>query len=52
MQSNPADSWRRSILRHSFRPIVLLCLGLPALVFFAVEVEKWLARRGVIYRNA
>jgi Ca2+-transporting ATPase len=29
-----------------------LCVLLPASVFVAVEIEKWLARRGVIYRDA
>ena len=27
------------------------CVLLPSLVFVAIEIEKWLARRGVIYRN-
>jgi Ca2+-transporting ATPase len=35
------------------RPLPLfdlgVCLGLSSLVLFAVEVEKWLVRRGVIY---
>ena len=29
-----------------------LCLGLSTVVFFAVEAEKWLGRRGVIFREA
>jgi Ca2+-transporting ATPase len=28
-----------------------VCLLLSSLVFFAVEIEKWLVRRGVIYTN-
>ncbi len=28
-----------------------ICIGLPSLVFVAVEVEKWLKRRGVLYRR-
>ena len=28
-----------------------LCVVLPSLVFVAIEVEKWLARRGVLYRQ-
>ena len=28
-----------------------VCLVLSSLVLFAVEIEKWLVRRGVIYRN-
>ncbi len=28
-----------------------LCLVLSTVVFFAVEAEKWLVRRGLIYRN-
>ncbi len=28
-----------------------LCVLLPALVFVAVEIEKWLTRRGVLYRS-
>ena len=31
---------------------VAICIGLPALVFVAVEIEKWLLRRGVIYAEA
>jgi Ca2+-transporting ATPase len=27
-----------------------LCVGLPSLVLVAIEIEKWLARRGLIYR--
>ncbi|HEY9050672.1 MAG TPA: cation-translocating P-type ATPase, partial [Gammaproteobacteria bacterium] len=29
-----------------------VCLALSSLVLFAVEIEKWLVRRGVIYANA
>jgi len=29
-----------------------VCLALSSLVLFAVEIEKWLARRGLIYANA
>ena len=28
-----------------------VCLGLSSLVLFAVEIEKWLVRRGIIYTN-
>jgi Ca2+-transporting ATPase len=28
-----------------------ICLALSTLVFFAVEAEKWLARRGLLYAN-
>ena len=28
-----------------------LCVLLPSLVFVAIEVEKWLMRRGLIYRR-
>jgi len=28
-----------------------LCVLLSSVVFFAVEIEKWLARRGIIYNN-
>jgi Ca2+-transporting ATPase len=28
-----------------------LCVLLPALVFVAIEIEKWLTRRGVLYRG-
>jgi Ca2+-transporting ATPase len=28
-----------------------LCVLLPGVVFVAVEIEKWLARRGVLYRK-
>ena len=28
-----------------------LCLALSSVVFFAVEIEKWLVRRGLIYRS-
>jgi Ca2+-transporting ATPase len=31
---------------------LLVCLGLSSLVLFAVEIEKWLIRRGVIYGAA
>ncbi|MFA6313905.1 MAG: cation-translocating P-type ATPase [Sterolibacterium sp.] len=31
---------------------LLLCLGLSSIVFCAVEIEKWLIRRGRIYREA
>lgn len=38
------------------RPLPLLdlvvCLLLSSLVLFAVEIEKWLVRRDLIYRNA
>ena len=27
-----------------------LCVGLASTVYFAVEAEKWLIRRGVLYR--
>jgi Ca2+-transporting ATPase len=27
------------------------CILLPGAVFVAIELEKWLARRGVLYRN-
>jgi len=29
---------------------LVLCLALSSIVFFAVEIEKWLIRRGLIYR--
>jgi len=29
-----------------------VCLALSSLVLFAVEIEKWLVRRGVIYNNS
>lgn len=29
-----------------------VCLALSSLVLFAVEIEKWLIRRGMIYRNS
>jgi Ca2+-transporting ATPase len=29
-----------------------ICIGLPSLVFVAIEVEKWLLRRGVLYRRS
>jgi Ca2+-transporting ATPase len=28
---------------------LLLCVGLSSLIFIAVEIEKWLIRRGWIY---
>ncbi len=28
-----------------------VCLGLSSLVLFAIEIEKWLVRRGLIYRD-
>ena len=31
---------------------LLVCLALSSLVLFAVEIEKWLVRRGVIYRES
>ncbi|MCX7176923.1 MAG: cation transporting ATPase C-terminal domain-containing protein [Proteobacteria bacterium] len=31
---------------------LILCLALSSVVFFAVEIEKWLIRRGSIYREA
>ena len=31
---------------------LLVCLALSSLVLFAVEFEKWLVRRGVIYRES
>ena len=31
---------------------LLVCLALSSLVLFVVEIEKWLVRRGLIYRNA
>jgi Ca2+-transporting ATPase len=30
---------------------LLLCIALSAVVFFAVEIEKLLVRRGVLYQN-
>jgi len=30
---------------------LLFCLGLSSIVFFVVEIEKWLRRRGWIYRS-
>jgi Ca2+-transporting ATPase len=30
---------------------LLLCLALSSIVFFAVELEKWMRRRGWLYRN-
>lgn len=31
---------------------LLLCLALSSVVFFAVEAEKWLVRRGLLYRTS
>lgn len=31
---------------------LMLCLALSSVVFFAVEIEKWLVRRGLIYRTS
>jgi Ca2+-transporting ATPase len=31
---------------------LLVCFALSSLVLFAVEIEKWLVRRGVLYREA
>jgi Ca2+-transporting ATPase len=31
---------------------LVVCLVLSSLVLFAVEVEKWLVRRGILYRNS
>jgi Ca2+-transporting ATPase len=31
---------------------LVVCLALSSLVLFAVEIEKWLVRRGVIYRES
>jgi len=31
---------------------LMVCLALSSLVLFAVEIEKWLVRRGVIYRES
>jgi Ca2+-transporting ATPase len=28
-----------------------LCLALSSVVFFAVEIEKWLVRQGLIYQD-
>jgi len=28
---------------------LVLCIALSSLVFFAVEIEKWLVRRGYLY---
>ena len=30
---------------------LLLCIALSTVVFFAVEIEKWLVRRGALYQN-
>ena len=27
------------------------CILMPAIVFVAVEIEKWLTRRGLVYRS-
>jgi len=32
-------------------PELIICLLLSSLVLFAVEIEKWLVRRGVLYQN-
>jgi P-type Ca2+ transporter type 2C len=32
-------------------PELLLCLGLSSVIFFAVELEKLLVRRGLLYRG-
>jgi Ca2+-transporting ATPase len=32
-------------------PVLLSCFALSSLVLVAVEVEKWLIRRGVIYQG-
>ena len=31
---------------------LVVCVSLSSLVFFAVEIEKWLARRGLIYKDS
>ena len=31
---------------------LLICLVASTVVFFAVEIEKWLVRRGWLYREA
>jgi Ca2+-transporting ATPase len=31
---------------------LIVCLGLSSLVLVAVEIEKWLVRRGLIYTNS
>jgi Ca2+-transporting ATPase len=31
---------------------LVICLALSSLVLFAIEIEKWLIRRGLIYNNA
>jgi len=31
---------------------LLICLALSSLVLLAVEIEKWLSRRGIIYKNS
>ncbi|MFA5171666.1 MAG: calcium-translocating P-type ATPase, PMCA-type [Sulfuriferula sp.] len=30
---------------------LILCIGLSTVVFFAVEIEKWLVRKGVLYQD-
>ena len=30
---------------------LVLCIALSAVVFVAVEIEKWLVRRGLLYQN-
>ena len=30
---------------------LLFCLALSSVVFFVVEIEKWMRRRGWIYRD-
>lgn len=43
--------WLQSIFKT--QPLSLqelgLCMLLSSVIFFAVEIEKWLARRGLIY---
>jgi len=45
------------ILQHFFKTEalshdeLLLCLVLSSVVFFVVEIEKWMRRRGWIYRD-
>lgn len=37
---------------HPLPPFDLaVCLLLSSLVLFAVEIEKWLVRRGMLYKN-
>jgi Ca2+-transporting ATPase len=33
------------------RDELLFCLALSSIVFLVVEIEKWMRRRGWIYRN-